>query len=77
MPAPIHRLNWIHPFIDGNGRSARLHSHLALHRLGITQGLWSVMRGMAREQERYYALLNNADLPRRNDLDGRGPLSQE
>jgi hypothetical protein len=32
---------------------------------------------MARDQESYYARLNNADLPRRNDLDGRGPLSQE
>jgi hypothetical protein len=35
------------------------------------------MRGLARTQEQYYARLNNADLPRRNDLDGRGPLSQE
>jgi hypothetical protein len=32
---------------------------------------------MARDQEGYYARLNNADLPRRNDFDGRGPLSQE
>lgn len=71
------RLAWVHPFIDGNGRTARLHSHLLLHAAGLTQGLWSPMRGFARTQERYYALLNNADLPRRNDLDGRGPLSQE
>lgn len=35
------------------------------------------MLGLARQHERYYVLLNNADLPRRNDLDGRGPLSQE
>jgi hypothetical protein len=35
------------------------------------------MRGLARKQEQYYARLNNADMPRRNDLDGRGPLSQE
>ena len=32
---------------------------------------------MAREHEAYYARLNNADLPRRNDIDGRGNLSQE
>ncbi|MGZ5144132.1 MAG: Fic family protein, partial [Burkholderiales bacterium] len=38
---------------------------------------WSPMRGLARSQEQYYARLNNADLPRRNDLDGRGPLPQE
>lgn len=72
-----HRLTWVHPFIDGNGRNARLHSHLLLFRLGLTGGLWSPMRGLARAHETYYARLNNADLPRRNDLDGRGPLSQE
>ena len=35
------------------------------------------MRGLARTQEQYYAKLSNADAPRRNDLDGRGALSQE
>jgi len=72
-----HRLLWVHPFVDGNGRTARLHTHLVLMTLGVTHGLWSPLRGMARDQEGYYARLNNADLPRRNDLDGRGPLSQE
>lgn len=71
------RLAWIHPFIDGNGRTARLHSHLVLHASGLTQGLWSPMRGLARSRELYYARLANADQSRRNDLDGRGPLSQE
>jgi Fic family protein len=72
-----HRLTWVHPFIDGNGRTARLHSHLLLFRMSLTGGLWSPMRGLARSHETYYARLNNADLPRRNDVDGRGPLSQE
>ena len=72
-----HRLLWVHPFLDGNGRTARLHTHLLLSALGLTHGLWSPLRGMARDQEGYYARLNNADLQRRNDLDGRGPLSQE
>ena len=72
-----HRLLWVHPFPDGNGRTARLHTHLVLGALGLTHGLWSPLRGMARHQEAYYARLNNADLPRRNDLDGRGSLSQE
>ncbi len=72
-----HRLAWIHPFIDGNGRTARLHTHLILDAMGLTHGLWSPMRGLARTQEQYFARLHNADLPRRNDLDGRGSLSQE
>jgi len=72
-----HRLLWVHPFPDGNGRAARLHTHLLLGAFGLTQGLWSPLRGMARSQEAYYARLNNADLPQRNDLDGRGALSQE
>jgi Fic family protein len=72
-----HRLAWIHPFVDGNGRVARLHTHLVFHSMGLSKGLWSPMRGLARTQEQYYARLNNAALPRRNDLDGRGPLSQE
>jgi Fic family protein len=72
-----HRLAWIHPFIDGNGRVARLHSHLVFHAMGLCMGLWSPMRGLARTHEQYYARLSNADLPRRNDLDGRGQLSQE
>ena len=72
-----HRLLWIHPFVDGNGRTARLHSHLVFHSLGLSGGLWSPMRGLARTHEAHYARLSNADLPRRNDHDGRGPLSQE
>ncbi|RQS72604.1 Fic family protein [Burkholderia sp. Bp8963] len=72
-----HRLTWIHPFMDGNGRVARLHSHLGLHAAGLTHGLWSPLRGLAREHEQYYAKLGAADLTRRNDLDGRGNLSQE
>jgi Fic family protein len=72
-----HRFTWVHPFIDGNGRAARLHAHLVLHAMGLTQGLWSPMRGLARTREQYYGRLNNADLLRRNDYDGCGPLSQE
>jgi Fic family protein len=72
-----HRLAWVHPFMDGNGRTARLHSHAVLDAMGLTHGLWSPMRGLARSREQYYARLNNADLPRRNDVDGRGALSQE
>jgi len=72
-----HRLAWIHPFVDGNGRVARLHAHLAMRAVQVTHGLWSPLRGLAREHQQYYARLSEADQRRRNDLDGRGHLSQE
>jgi Fic family protein len=75
--ASHHRLAWIHPFLDGNGRVARLHTHLVLHAVGLTKGLWSPLRGYARTEERYRALLQAADEHRRGDLDGRGNLTQQ
>ncbi len=77
MAASHQRLGWIHPFIDGNGRVMRLHSHAVLNALGYTRGLWSPLRGFARSQDRYYALMADADVPRRGDLDGRGNLSEQ
>ncbi len=68
-----HRVAWVHPFLDGNGRATRLQSHCALWKL--SEGLWSPSRGFARSTEAYYAALHNADSPRRGDLDGRGNLS--
>jgi Fic family protein len=75
--AAHHRLLWIHPFLDGNGRVARLMSHALLQRLGVGSSLWSVSRGLARNVDRYKAALTHADAQRRNDLDGRGNLSLE
>jgi len=72
-----HRLLWIHPFLDGNGRVARLMSHAQFLSLLDTGGVWSVARGLARSVTKYKELLANCDLRRRNDLDGRGNLSEE
>lgn len=71
-----HRFLWIHPFLDGNGRVARLMSHALFQRLGIGTSLWSVARGLARDDARYKALLAQADGPREGDRDGRGYLTQ-
>lgn len=71
-----HRLAWVHPFVDGNGRTVRLLTHLQLQKLGLVSPLWSLSRGLARQQDTYYARLANADKPRRGDLDGRGQLTQ-
>lgn len=72
--AAHQRMAWIHPFIDGNGRAARLQTHCALWPL--SHGLWSVSRGLARNRDEYYARLDAADAPRQGDLDGRGNLSE-
>lgn len=76
MAAAHQRLAWIHPFLDGNGRVARLHGQLVLGHMGLTNGLWSPLRGFARSQDAYYAHLAAADEPRAGDLDGRGNLTE-
>lgn len=72
-----HRLLWIHPFLDGNGRVARLMSDAMLSDILGTARVWSVSRGLARNEREYKSLLAACDSYRRNDLDGRGPLSEE
>ena len=76
IAASHHRYAWIHPFYDGNGRVVRLMSYAALKKADIGSELWSVARGLARQKDKYKALLQAADEPRRGDLDGRGTLSQ-
>ena len=75
-----HRLNYIHPFPDGNGRVSRLMSHAMALKAGIGgQGLWSVSRGLARglqDRGEYKSMMDHADSPRRGDRDGRGNLSE-
>jgi Fic family protein len=75
--AAHHRLLWIHPFLDGNGRVTRLMSHATLLESLDTGAVWSVARGLARSNNTYKEHLAQCDLGRRNDLDGRGNLSEE
>lgn len=71
-----HRLLFIHPFADGNGRVTRLTSHATLHRTLDTGGLWSIARGLARRESEYKKHLAACDEVRQGDLDGRGHLGE-
>lgn len=77
VAASHHRLLWIHPFIDGNGRVTRLLSHSYLKFIGLGSTLWSVSRGLARSVGEYKSRLENADSSRAGDLDGWGNLSAQ
>jgi Fic family protein len=75
--AAHHRLLWIHPFFEGNGRVARLFSDMYLKYAGLEgYGLWTLSRGLARSEADYKAFLSAADAPRQGDYDGRGNLSE-
>ena len=73
--ASHHRLLWVHPFLDGNGRVARLFAHAYLRRAKVGCDLWSVSRGLARSVKRYTDALDRADFTPQGQLDGRGTLS--
>ncbi len=76
--ASHHRLMWIHPFLDGNGRVTRLYTDACFRKLPLLgYGLWNVSRGLARRRDDYMVALTQGDAPRRNDFDGRGDLSNE
>ncbi|WP_293845032.1 Fic family protein [Sphingopyxis sp.] len=77
VAAAHHRFVWIHPFLDGNGRVARLMSHAMLLDTLDTGGVWSVARGLGRTTQDYKRHLAACDLRRRNDLDGRDAFSEE
>ena len=80
MAATHHRLNYIHPFPDGNGRVSRLMSHAMALKAGIgAHGLWSLSRGLARghdSRREYKTWMDHADTPRQGDLDGCDNLSR-
>ena len=57
------RLVWIHPFLDGNGRIARLMSHATVLDALDTGAVWSVARGLARNVAAYKAISPRATRP--------------
>mgnify|MGYP005751617957 FL=1 len=72
-----HRLLWIHPFLDGNGRVVRLWTDAAWRAAGLESiGVWCLSRGLARQSGHYKAKLARADFPRQGNQDGRGHLSE-
>lgn len=76
--ASHHRLTWIHPFLDGNGRVSRLFTYAFMRKAGIeSHGLWTLSRGLARNADEYKSALANADSSRRGNYDGRGNLSEK
>jgi Fic family protein len=71
-----HRLVWIHPFLDGNGRTSRLALDGALLGMKLQgYGLWNISRGLARKTGEYKSALAQADLAKQGEFDGRGELS--
>jgi Fic family protein len=78
IAAAHHRLVWIHPFLDGNGRVVRLFSDACfLNEQLDAAGLWSISRGLARSRDTYRDMLAAADTGRMGNHDGRGNLSNK
>jgi len=71
-----HRLVWIHPFLDGNGRVSRLFLDYLLFKIKIDgYGLWNISRGLAQNIDKYKEMLQYADMVVQGVQDGRGALS--
>ncbi|MBU0987180.1 MAG: Fic family protein [Proteobacteria bacterium] len=76
--ASHHRLAWIHPFLDGNGRVTRLFTDCYMIHAGMGgYGLWTISRGFARHRDSYFQNLADADVPGQGDVNGRGFLTQQ
>ena len=76
--ASHHRLVYVHPFLDGNGRTSRLALDCALIAAGLDgYGLWNISRGLARSGDTYKEMLSYADMPRQGNYDGTGALSSK
>lgn len=71
-----HRLAWVHPFADLNGRVLRLVTQAMLKEHLNHEVFWSLARGLARDGGTYHARMSAADTPRTGGADGRGALSE-
>jgi Fic family protein len=70
MAAAHHRLSWLHPFRDGNGRVCRLHSGLFMAVSDVNRSnLWSLSRGLSRNKDEYMINLFSVD-PAPDDASG-------
>ncbi len=57
-----HRLVWIHPFVDGNGRTTRIFTALLLYQRGYDfKHLFDLSTYYNRDRDAYYAALRTAD----------------
>jgi len=59
----LWRMNWIHPFVDGNGRTARIISYLVLcaHSKNSLPGPLTIPEQISKNKQPYYRALESAD----------------
>lgn len=70
----LWRLNWVHPFVDGNGRTSRAVAYLVLcMRLGYRlPGTNTIPEQIAKDKTPYYKALESAD---KNSVTGKIEVS--
>ncbi|MCJ2164441.1 MULTISPECIES: Fic family protein [unclassified Pseudodesulfovibrio] len=74
MAASHHRLTWLHPFRDGNGRVSRLFSTLYMARCGVNKAnLWSLSRGLSKNKDAYMINLFSCDPVRKGEVSVHTP----
>ena len=59
----LWRLNWVHPFVDGNGRTSRMVSYmvLSIRMNGMLPGIPTIPEQISIDKAPYYAALEAAD----------------
>lgn len=59
----LWRMNWIHPFVDGNGRTARVVSYvvLSIKLNSLLPGAPTIPDQIAADKSPYYSALETAD----------------